>query len=472
MSLGWLSLGPACVTLLAAILTKRIIPSLVLGLLAGCVLLTGSLPWGVVKASETVAGALAEADSVYIVLFLFLFGALAEIFKLSGGIKGFSRLAENYARNERGALLAVWAVTPFTFLDCCFHAIATGTIAKPIVRNTGGSAEKLAAVINITSSQLIVLLPLATTYVGYIVGVVAAAMTRAGIAGSPYSVFLRSIPFNFYSLGMVLLGLLLAFSGIDFGKWRIGARESTAGGVHGSHEAHEECEFEERAAPRPLNLFLPLVFLVSLMLFLFWLTGKGPGRSFATALAQAEFEKSIFIATFATLMATAIFYAIQRIPMAEMESHFLSGGAELIPPIVVLILSWSLAAVTEELGFHTFIGRTLAASLPRWSVPTAVFLLGAGTSYFIGSSWATWALLMPLGLPLAVKAGISLPLMLGAVLAGGSVGDSVSPLGETPVLTATVTEISVVEHIRTILPYALIVIIVSVALYVICGFLA
>jgi len=300
-----------------------------------------------------------------------------------------------YVKDEKGALISIWVSTPATFLDCCFHVIATGTIAKPLVEKVQGSREKLAMIVNVTSSQLIVLIPIATTYVGYIIGVTRSAMKQAGISGSPYSLYLKSIPFNFYSIGMVILALLVTFGGLGFGRWRIGKLGKAHGGVHGGHEAHEECEFEEKIEPRITNLFVPLTILISLILFLFWTTGKGENRTFIEALMNAEFEKAIFIATFATVIFTTTFFAIQKIPMGEMESHFLTGGTELLPPIVVLILSWSLSSVTEDLGFIQFVSETVSTTVPKSFIPAVIFLIGGFTSYFIGSSWATWALIMP-----------------------------------------------------------------------------
>ncbi|MTI85891.1 MAG: Na+/H+ antiporter NhaC family protein [Firmicutes bacterium] len=463
---NWYSLIPPLVTIATAVFTKRIIPSLTLGLWVGSILLVPSLLGGTIKASEYIVDSLASKESAYIVLFLFVFGSLAEIFKVSGGIKGFANLADRYVKNERGALLSVWAASPATFLDCCFHVISTGTIANPLMEKVKGSKEKLAMVVNVTSSQLIVLIPIATTYVGYIIGVTSSAMQQAGLEGSPYSLYLKSIPFNFYSIGMVILSILVTFFGLGFGKWRFGKLGKAQGGVHGEHAAHEECEFEEKAPPRVTNLLLPLLVLVGLILFLFWYTGKGDGRTFLQAFMNAEFEKAIFIATFATVILTALYYTLQKIPMAELESHFLSGGTELLPPIVVLILSWSLSSATQDLGFVEFISKSVGAAIPTLFIPAAIFLIGGFTSYFIGSSWATWALIMPLGLPLAVSTGASIPLAVGAVLAGGSIGDNVSPLGETPVLTSAITDVPILEHVQTTLPYASIVIGLSTILFV------
>lgn len=466
MNSEWFSVVPPVITVIVAVVTKRIVPSLTLGLLAGSLLITKNIFTGTVKAAEYLVDSLASRESAYIILFLFLFGALTEIFKLSGGIKGFSMLAERYVKNEKGALLSVWAVSPATFMDCCFHVIATGTIANPLIDKVKGSKEKLAMVINITSSQLIVLIPIATTYVGYIIGVTANAMRTAGISGSPYTLYLKSIPFLFYPIGMVIISILVIYFGFGFGKWRFGKAGKMEGGIHGEREAHQQCEFKERAKPRVANLLLPAALLVFLIFFMFWWTGKGDGRSLVEAIMHAEFERAIFVATFATIVLTAVFYTLQKVPLAEMESHFLSGGTELLLPIVVLILSWSLSSVTQDLGFVNFVSATVGTAIPKVFIPAAIFLIGGFTSYFIGSSWATWALIMPLGLPLAVSAGASLPLTMGAVLAGGSIGDNVSPLGETPVLTAAITEVPILDHVQTTFPYAVIVIVISTILFV------
>lgn len=467
MHAEWLSLLPPLVTVSFAVITRRIIPSLVLGLLTGSVLLTENIFTGIIKASEYIVASLSSRNSAYILLFLFLFGSLTEIFKMSGGIKGFSLLADRYVKDERGALLSVWAFSPATFLDCCFHVISTGTVAGPLVEKVNGSKEKLAMVVNITSSQLIVLVPIATTYVGYIIGVTSSAMNGAGIEGSAYELFLRSIPFNFYSIGMVIMSFLVIYWGFGFGKWRFGRAGIMEVGVHEGHEAHEQCAFEQNAPPRTANLLVPSGVLIGLIFFLFWWTGRGDGRSVLQAILHAQFEQAIFYATFATVIITAVFYALQKIPLAEMESHFLSGGMELLPPIVILILSWSLSAATQELGFVQFVAATVGAAIPGVFIPAAIFLIGGATSYFIGSSWATWALIMPLGLPLAVSAGASLPLTMGAVLAGGSIGDNISPLGETPVLTSAVTGVPLLEHVQTTLPYGLIAAFIATILFVV-----
>lgn len=473
--LTFYSIIPPLAAIVGAAVTKRIIPSLVLGLLAGTLLQSSGSPIGAaLLAGQALAGVVADESHAYIILFLFGFGALAEMFKVGGGISGFAKMTEPYIKTERDALLSVLWASPVTFLDCCFHVIATGTISKPLVEKVDGSKDKLALIVNTTSSQLIVLIPFATTYVGYILGVIGSSMAQVGYTGNPYMVYLSAIPLNFYSISMLGISILSIFFSFQFSWLKLAQpayKPAPVAGDHDSHEAHDECSYQEKVPPRVANLLLPLAFLLALITYLFWLTGQAKGEaSFVAALLNADYEKAIFVATFATLVGTTLLYVLQKIPMKELQSHFLSGGTEMLPPIVILILAWAITGVTQELGFNAFIGGLLGTALPPQLIPVIVFALGGLASYFMGSSWGTWALVMPLALSLAVTTGANVPLTVGAVLAGGSIGDNLSPLGETPVLTSAVMDIPVTSHVSYVLPYGLVAIGITTLLYVAVGY--
>jgi Na+/H+ antiporter NhaC len=197
------------------------------------------------------------------------------------------------------------------------------------------------------------------------------------------------------------------------------------------------------------------------------MTGKGKGAGFWGAILNAEFEKSIFISGLLTIVLTCIYYLFQRAPLRELESHFLSGGNEMIPPIVVLILSWGLSSIIGELGFVQFVTGAVMTRLPAFLVPAAVYLIACLASYFMGTAWGTWALIMPMALPLAVSTGIPLALMIAAALAGGAFGDNASPLGETAILSATISGIPVIEHVKSELPFCLAGVFLSTALFIV-----
>lgn len=474
MNFGFISLAIPLIVIILAVATKKIITSLIIGILAGGTLLAkGNIIQGVLLSSEHLIKSTANEQSIYIIFFLFLFGAFGEIMKVSGGVKGFTQVASKYVKSEKGALWAVWAVTPATFIDCCFHGISAGTVGKALIDKVNGSRRKLAFVLNITSCLLIILIPFGTTYVGYIIGVIGSAFSRAGIDQSAYAAYLKSIPFNFYAIIMSLISMGVIQYGLRFDrklKSNVTDKEAQEEG-HGHDEAHEQCEFEEKAKPRPLNLILPLTFLILTTFFFLWFTGKDKGNGFWEAIINADFEKSIFISGLVSLVITSVFYMIQKIPLREIESHFLIGGNEMIPPIIVLILSWGLSSIISDLGFTNFISGIVGTNIPGFLIPASIFLIGCFTSYFIGSAWGTWALIMPIAIPLALSTNSSIPLVIGAVLAGGSLGDNTSPLGETAILSSTIAEVPLMEHVKSELPYCLIGVGISTVLFIVASFL-
>jgi len=469
LSYGLISIFIPLLVILLAAFTKKIISSLIIGILTGSILLgKGNIINGTILAVEHLIKSSANEESLYIIMFLFVFGALGEIMKVSGGIKGFSKIADKYVKTEKGALGTIWLVSIFTFIDCCFHVISTGTIGKALINKVNGNKYKLAHVLNVTSCLLIVLIPFGTTYVGYIVGVVASSLNKVGIKESAYSIFIKSIPFNFYAIVMILISIGVIIFNFGFTKDNYNEdKNRRKENVEHGHEAHEQCEFEEKVAPRPLNLILPLILLITSTFFFFWYTGKGKGAGFFSAIMNAEFEKSILISGVLTIVLTSVFYVLQKIPLSEIESHFLSGGNEMIPPIIVLILSWGLSSIVKDLGFVDFITNVVGNNIPAFLIPAVIFLIGCASSYFMGSAWGTWALIMPIALPLAVSTNSSIPLIVGAVLAGGSLGDNASPLGETAILSATISDIPIIEHVKSQLPLSIIAIGISTILFII-----
>lgn len=308
---------------------------------------------------------------------------------------------------------------------------------------------------------------------GYIIGVINSALNRSGINESAYSLYIKSIPFNFYAIIMILVSIGIILFNLNFdavvNKLK-NTKEADEDNWHG-HEAHEQCEFEEKAPARPFNLIFPLAFLIISTFFFFWYTGKGIGRGFLGAIMNAEFEKSILLSGVVSIVVTSVFYLFQKIPMEEIESHFLSGGNEMMPPIIVLVLSWGLSSIIEDLVFVNFITNTIGPQIPVILIPVVIFLIGCAASYFMGSALGTWALLMPIAVPLAITTEISLPLAIGAVLAGGSLGNNASPLGETAILSSTIAEVPLMKHVKTILPYSIVAIIISSVLFIIFAFM-
>jgi Na+/H+ antiporter NhaC len=473
MNLLWII--PPLATLLSAVFSKRVIPSIILGLSIGCFLKAdGSILKSITLLSYYIVGVITDENDSSVIVFLFCFGALTEIFKVGGGISGFANAIRKKVATGKGAYLSVWLATPLTFLDCCFHAIATGIIAKEILEKSAGSRDKLAFIINITSSQMIPLIPIATTYVAYLIGILTPPLVQSNLSLNPYTIFLQAIPYNFYSITMVFFSLVLTFYDFEYVSLFHPAykKMSFDKSEHQLHEAEHQHTFEEKLPPRIMNLILPLVLLLSSLVYLIWKSGLTNGAtSFFQAMIWADYNQAILSATFITLAFTTLLYLFQKISMKTLETAFFSGGFELLPPIVIIVLAWSLALISRDLGFYDVITNLSKYYLPPQLIPFFFFAISGLTSYFIGSSWATWALILPITVAVSLSSGVNLPLAIGAVLAGGSIGDSISLLGEEPILVASTLDIPLTQHIGYTLPYGIMAAFLSSLGYLTAGYL-
>jgi Na+/H+ antiporter NhaC len=465
---------PSACSLMAAIISKRIIPSIILGVSVGCYLKAdGNILKALDLISYYISGAISDESNVTVVLFLFCFGALTEIIKLGGGISGFAELVQKIVRSKRGPYISVWLATPLTFLDCCFHAISTGIIAKTLQKNHPASIDRLSFIINVSSSQLIPLIPVATTYVAYILGILTPILMQHNSSMNPYTLYLQSIPYNFYSIIMVFFSILSTFFNFQYVPFLQPAYKKLTQqkGEHQTSEAEHQHVFEEKLPPRIINLLLPLLFLLSFVFYLIERSGMTHGAtSLFQAMIRADYNQAILSATLTTIALTVLFFMLQKIPIKKIETAFFDGGTELLPPIIIIILAWSLTTLSQDLGLYDAMNTMSLNYFPLQLTPFLLFIISGITSYFIGSSWATWALL----LPIAVSIGIhgNLPLIIGSVIAGGSIGDSISLLGEEPILVASIMEIPLTQHIRYVSPYGIAAALLSAIGYLFAGYIA
>jgi Na+/H+ antiporter NhaC len=166
-----------------------------------------------------------------------------------------------------------------------------------------------------------------------------------------------------------------------------------------------------------------------------------------------------------TLLLTTVYYVFHKISLAEIEAHIVKGGEKILYLVIILILSWALTTVTQDLGFNKLVSANLVKSIPKFLIPAILFLFSGIISYMLGSSWATWALMMPLAINFSINSGVSIPIMVGTVWAGGAVADIVSPL------SAQMADISFGKHLTTSFPYVIAGVVITTAAYVLVGLL-
>ncbi|MCS0671653.1 Na+/H+ antiporter NhaC family protein [Cytobacillus firmus] len=472
MNHTWLSLIPFIIVIGMSIWLKNILPGLVVGILLGSIIVSADLLTGTEQSVAYIVTTLSDETNIKIVGFLYLFGGLVGMMNISGGIKGFSEWAGRRIRSERGLLVFIWITLPFTFMMPMFRIMMIGPIIKSLIKKMNLSKQKVGMTLDISTESVIVLLPVATAFVGFMVSLVEGGISGLNLDMSAYEIFLLSILFNFYAIIMLLIGIIQTF-------WRRKKTGEQSGETHTDLEEKEH-EFHRMGIKKelslvkaqPWHLILPVVLLLAFSLFLLWQDGMAQGaNTIFEAFSMADATFVMLLAVFITLVLTFIFYIIRREKMNEILYHFYDGGNQMMEAISLLILIWALTLAAEDLGFSEFIGSSLGSFLPAFLTPAAIFVLGSVVGYFIGSSWGTWGLFMPLGITLAVSTGASIPLTVGAVFASGAFGALTSPLGDTTITTASILDMDLVDYARYKLKVSAIGGAIAAALFIASGLL-
>lgn len=493
------SLLPFLVVIPLALITKQVLPGLVVGLLVGAYMLNPTLFGGVDTALQYILKELAVPDNLRLIAFMYGFGAFVGLVRITGGVSGFALLMGKKIRSSRGAFVLTWLSSLLTFMAPDFRIITVGPVMKQIFSQLKVPVNKVAFVIDATATPLCAIMPLGTVFIGYIIGLLDMVSRHQGVVTPPFTLFLLSIPFNFFSLAMLAFAFFYTFFKTDkdpakaptsrptetiskirtLGSSKLAyAETSTELAIHlprNKQQRNVQRKSEafpdpldivaQNVSPNALNLIIPLALLLGFTLFYTWLDGHLHSPSFFGALIQANAAKAMLEALLSTLIISFIWYAFQKQPIQRTLFGFLQGGNEMMAVNVLLVFVWAVSAISTDLGFVTYTEQTVGHLVPAAFIAPAFFVIGCLLSYVIGSSFGTWGILLPLGFSLATTEHAALPLIAGAVFASGTFGGFVSPLSDNTVAMATVMKIPVMDYAKIKLRYGLVVAGISTVLY-------
>jgi tetracycline resistance efflux pump len=467
----WISIIPSIVTIVIAIWTKKIIPSLLIGLLVGGYLLNPTITGGFETTIDQIIKTLTDSGSVQVLLFLYLFSGLLSLIKNSGGIKAFSDIADNHVKSEKGVFFLLWALIPVTFIDCGFRVVGAGSITRSLAEKNKISKERFAFMLNNTASPVVELIPIATTFVGFNIANISIGLKAAGVAenNSAYSIWLHAIPFEFFSIVLIIITFLSIF--YQFKKpYNTKDNMPKAKEMKGMDMGMEETK--PLIKPRVINLIVPLISVIALSIFFFWLFGKDkPGNnSFIAAMTNTEPNRAMLVSLFIAILISALFYFFQKYNIKKMTSDIISGGNEMMTTLIILALAWPLASISQELGLNKFIEQTLGGSLPTWSIAVSIFVISCAVTYFIGSGWGAASLIMPFAIPLAVASGMSIPLCVAAVITGGTFGDVTSPVAGMTNMASNIAHADHSKYLKYANKYNFIAAGIATVLFLMAGF--
>ncbi len=460
---GWLSLLPPIIAIALALMTKEVYSSLFIGLFSGMLIYTFASGGTIVSTVATTFDMMSSkiADNAYMIIFLALLWAVVVLVSKSGGSEAYGRWAQSRLKSKRSAAFATSLLGVLIFIDDGFNCLTVGTVMRPITDRLKISREKLAYIIDATAAPVCIIAPVSSWAVA-----VASEVSETG----GFNIFLSTIPYNLYALLTIIMVLFISLTGMDFGKMK--QAELTA---EGKQEGMDERAEQSLSKGHVIDLVLPiLVLIVCAILGMAWVGGFFRGVPFSEAIGENP-TAGLTLGAFAGMVTAFILYIPRRLMTPkEFIANIVSGISNIVPPMLILILSWSLGGVCRQMiGTGAYIsGFVTHAHLPLGFLPFLIFAVAALMSFSMGTSWGTFGMLIPIVTMICATdgAGTLLVPTLGATLAGSVYGDHCSPISDTTILASTGAACEHIRHVETQLPYATLVAIVCAVGYLIAGF--
>ena len=463
---NWYSILPPILAIILAISTKQVILSLFSGIWMGFTIMSGFNPLAGVTASlDGIINVFTDPGDTRVLIFTLIIGALIATIEHSGGVRGFVHFLETrrWVHNGFRAQILAWATGLFIFIESNITLLVAGSVARPLFDRYHVSREKLAYLIDATSAPVCVMIPL-NAWGAVIVGLIAST----GV-DNPLETFIDSIPYNFYAITAIILSAVVIWKNLDIGPMKK-AEERTRNGdllwpgatpmVDVSAEHIEDPEGE---IPSAKLMVIPIVTMVLMMPVGLYITGDGK-------IIEGSGSVSIlWSVSFALLVSWIMILAKGGTSIDELMRVFMKGAGGLLPIATILLLALTLGDVANLLGTGVYVARLVGDSVPVPLLAPLIFFVSAFIAFSVGSSWGTFAIMIPIAIPIATTLGLPVPMLLGAAIAGAIFGDHASPISDTTVVASMASATDHIDHVRTQLPYALLAAGISAVGYIIVG---
>ncbi|MDD3655259.1 MAG: Na+/H+ antiporter NhaC family protein [Atribacterota bacterium] len=472
---GIWSLVPPILAIILCIILKEALISLITAVLVGATILNNGNLWtGLEKTANLLVAQVADSWNASIILFFFLVGGLMGMIFFSGGGQAFLDSISKKANNAKMAQLFSWLGGIVIFIDDYANSAFIGNLFRPLSDKYYISREKLSYIVDSTAAPVSSIF-LISTWIGYQVGLIGDSLPE-GINVSPYFLWLRSVPYSFYSILAIVMVGIIAYTGRDFGpmlKAEYRARTNHELWAEGARPlaGTSELKVAQNASTKPINLWLPIILLVLLSFYFMWASGGGSSaESFSQAISDADSMFSILLATLIAFFVAIIMYLVQKIAtVAEIMDSFLNGARMMVYATLILISAWAIKGVCDELGTAPYIVNALEGVLSPVILPILTFIISAFIAICTGTSWGTMGIVVPIVIPLGVSVGTPLPIVISSVLTGAVMGDHCSPISDTTVMSSTFAGSDHIDHVRTQFPYALTAALIAVICYLLAG---
>lgn len=491
---GWFSIMPPVLAIVLALVFREVITALFAGVWLGALAVAGFNPLaGTARLIDTfVVPTIANVDHASIMVFSLLLGGMVGIIARNGGTLGIVEAVAPLASTPRRGKIATWGAGMAIFFDDYANTLIVGNTMRPITDRLKISREKLAYIVDSTAAPVAALVPI-STWVGYEISLIsdglaiAAEQTPAGadvlLAVSPFTMFLQTIPYLFYPLLALAFVLMTSVSDRDFGPMAEAERRAgsgkglfRAGAVLAADTSGKDMQAKEGVANHWWNAGVPVIAVVVVVMLGLYTSGRaevGADASLMDIFGAADpFVTLLWGSLAGVLVAIGLSVGQRLLTVVECMDALVGGMRSMMIAMIILVFAWSLGDVTNAIGTSSFLALLLSDRVAIQLIPGIVFVTSAAMAFATGTSWGTMAIMLPVVIPLTVAlggpdvlpGGPAAGILLGgiaSVLAGSIFGDHCSPISDTTVLSSTASACDHMDHVRTQLPYALLVAVIA-----------
>ncbi|MBQ7737399.1 MAG: Na+/H+ antiporter NhaC family protein [Oscillospiraceae bacterium] len=465
------SLLPPVIAIALALITKEVYSSLFLGIVAGGLLVAEFAPvraLDVIVNDGFIAG-VADAWNVGIFLFLILLGIMVALMNLAGGSAAFGRWAQKHVRTRVGAMLATFLLGILIFVDDYFNCLTVGSVMRPVSDGHRISRAKLAYLIDATAAPVCMIAPI-SSWAAAVSGIVDDSVM------SGTQLFVRAIPWNYYSLLTLVFIVALTLMKFDYGPMRLHEVNAVMSGdlFTAGERRSDDAELEFSPNGRVLDLVIPVAVLILCdVIGMLYVGGFFDGVPFAEAFADTDASVGLPWGTLIALMFTVIYYLCRRlVSFKAAMGCIIKGFNAMVPALLILTFAVTLKNMTGLLGAADYVyGLMEGASQGLYNMlPAIIFLVACGLAFSTGTSWGTFGILIPIVTDVFPSDSVLLIIGVSACLAGAVMGDHCSPISDTTIMASAGAQCDHINHVSTQIPYVLTVAAVSFVSYVVAGF--
>ena len=462
------ALVPPIVAIALALISKEVYSSLFVGILVGCLLYSNFNFEGAANAlvNTSLIGSVADSYNVGILIFLAVLGMVVVLMNRAGGAAAYGQWASERIKSRRGALGATFGLGCIIFVDDYFNCLTVGSVIRPVTDKFNISRAKLAYIIDSTAAPICMIAPISSW---------AAAVSGTVEGFNGFEIFVKAIPYNFYSILTIVMVIYMILTKFDYGPMEIHELNALNGDLYTTAERPYEAASDEQGNPngKVIDLVIPVaVLIIFCIIGMVYTGGFFSGASVIDAFASCDASVGLSMGSLGALIIIIAYFICRRVLTFKQCMEAIPDGFKaMVPAILILIFAWTLKSTTGLLGAPAYV-KSIVNSVKglQMLLPALVFVIGVGLSFATGTSWGTFGVLIPIVVAVFPEDYQMLIIAISACLAGAVCGDHCSPISDTTIMASTGAQCEHLNHVTTQIPYALTVAAVSFVSYIITGY--